>query len=155
MTCSETLSHSAAHSFRHFRLHCGPPSAIPIRTRSIIPGTTLWLSSVVLAELFAGARSGSIRIIEKLERDFARVQRVLTPNGTDWVATGRILAKVGAKYGFDQIGRARLTNDTLIAVSAARVGIEIVTANPKDFARIAEFRQFRWEMLEQHSKEIR
>jgi predicted nucleic acid-binding protein len=77
-----------------------------------------------------------------------QVQRLLTPDGSDWVAAGRILAKVGAKYGFDQIGRARLTNDTLVAVSAARRGIEILTANPKDFARIGEFRQIRSQMLQ-------
>ena len=67
----------------------------------------------------------------------------------DWVGAGRILAKIGAKYGFDHIGRSRLTNDTLIAVSAARLGIQVLTANAKDYARIAEFRQFDWKILQQ------
>ena len=107
----------------------------------------MWLSSVVLEELYAGAQAGNIRVLEKLERDFRNVQRLLAPDVSDWVAAGRILAKIGAKYGFDQIGRARLTNDTLIAVSAARMGIRILTANSKDFSRIAEFRQFHWEVL--------
>jgi len=47
----------------------------------------------------------------------------------------------------DLLSTARLTNDTLIAVSAARNGTRILTANPKDFARISEFRKFEWEML--------
>lgn len=118
-----------------------------IRARSANPGTALWLSSVVLEELYAGAQAGSIRLLEKLERDFRSARRVLVPDVGDWVATGRILGKIGRKYGFDQIGRARLTNDTLIAVSAARMGIRVLTANPKDFNRVAEFCQFHWEML--------
>ena len=119
-----------------------------IQTRTIVPGTALWLSSVVLEELYAGSKKDSIRIVEKLERDFKTVGRVLTPDLGDWVGAGRILAKIGAKYGVDYIGRSRLTNDTLIAVSAARLGIRVLTANPKDFARIAEFRQFQWEILQ-------
>jgi predicted nucleic acid-binding protein len=99
-----------------------------------------------MEELYAGAR-GKVAALEKLERDFRTVRRMLVPDVSDWVAAGRILARLGAKYGFDQIGRARLTNDTLIAVSAARHGIRILTANPKDFARISEFRKFEWEML--------
>ena len=78
-----------------------------IQTRTIIPGTALWLSSVVLEELFAGSKRDSIRIVEKLERDFKTVGRVLTPDLGDWVGAGRILAKIGAKYGVDYIGRSR------------------------------------------------
>ncbi len=114
---------------------------------SALPKTALWISAVVLEELYAGADRGSIRVIGRLERDFRRANRVLVPDATDWVASGQILAKIGAKHGFDQIGRGRLTNDTLIAVSAARKGIRVLTANPKDFARIAEFRQFQWEKI--------
>ena len=119
-----------------------------IQTRTGAPGTALWLSSVVLEELYAGAGESNIRPLEKLERDFRNARRVLVPEVGDWVAAGRILAKIGTKYGFDQIGRARLTNDTLIAVSAARMGIRILTANSKDFARIVEFRRFHWELLQ-------
>ena len=118
-----------------------------LRTRTVGSEMALWLSSVVLEELYAGARKTDIPELEKLERDFKAVRRVLTPDVGDWVGAGRILAKIGTKYGFEHIGKARLTNDTLIAVSAARMGIIIQTANPKDFARIAEFRQFQWELL--------
>jgi predicted nucleic acid-binding protein len=46
---------------------------------------------------------------------------------------------IGAKYGYEQIGRGRLTNDTLIGASASRLGITLLTVNKCDFARIAEF----------------
>jgi len=55
-----------------------------------------------------------------------------------------MLAKVGAKYGFERIGRGRLTNDALLAASAARSGIEVITANARDFARLAEFCPLQW-----------
>jgi len=42
------------------------------------------LSSVVLEELYAGSKRNSIRIVEKLERDFKTVGRVLTPDVGDW-----------------------------------------------------------------------
>ena len=86
-------------------------------------------------------------MIAKLEHDFRKAERVLIPDLGDWVAAGRILARIGSHYGFDQIGRGRLTNDALIAVSAARRGIRVLTANPKDFARIAEFHTLQWETI--------
>jgi predicted nucleic acid-binding protein len=39
-----------------------------------------------------------------------------------------------------------LTNDALIAMSAARAGITIITANARDFRRLAEFRSFHWQL---------
>jgi predicted nucleic acid-binding protein len=106
--------------------------------------TPIWVSSVVLEELYAGADAAGARLIGKLERDFERARRVLVPNLSDWTQAGRILAKVGAKYGFERIGQGRLTNDALIAASAARCGIEVVTGNARDFARLAEFCPLQW-----------
>jgi predicted nucleic acid-binding protein len=104
----------------------------------------VWVSSVVLEELYAGADAAGRRLIEKLERDFERARRVLVPNLGDWTQTGRMLAKIGAKYGYERIGQARLTNDALIAASAARCGIAVLTANARDFARLAEFCSLEW-----------
>ena len=106
--------------------------------------TPLWLSAVVLEELHAGARPADRRVLDRLEHDFERAQRILVPNLTDWVQTGLILSRLANRYGYEQIGRARLTNDALIAASAARLGITILTANARDFARIFEFRRFDW-----------
>lgn len=105
----------------------------------------IWLSSIALEELYAGARRKDHSVIEKLERDFDAAKRILVPNLSDWTQTGRILARVAQKYGYESIGRARLTNDALLAASAARTGITIITANQRDFARLAEFRPFSWQ----------
>ncbi len=104
----------------------------------------LWLSSVVLEELYAGAKSTDRRTLEKLERDFERANRVLVPNLSDWTFAGRILAAVAHRHGYEKIGRARLTNDALIATSAARNGIAVITTNPRDFALLEEFCPLRW-----------
>jgi predicted nucleic acid-binding protein len=105
----------------------------------------LWLSSVVLEELYAGAHPNDLRIMEKLECDFERARRVLTPNASDWSQCGRILARLAQKHGYESIGRARLTNDALIATSAARNGITVYTVNQRDFARLAEFCPLQWQ----------
>ena len=57
-----------------------------------------------------------------------------------------VLAQVAAKYGYEKIGRARMTNDSLIGTSAARKGIALLTVNERDFARIAEFCPLQWSL---------
>src|ERR1700676_1211169 len=64
------------------------------------------------------------------QRSFERARRILVPNLSDWSQTGKVLARLAAKYNYEQIGQGRLTNDALIAM----------TANARDFTRLAEFR---------------
>jgi predicted nucleic acid-binding protein len=80
----------------------------------------LWLSSVVLEELYAGALPKDHPILDKLERDFDKAKRILVPALSDWIQTGKVLARMGRKYGYETVGRAPLTNDALLAMSAAR-----------------------------------
>jgi len=114
--------------------------------RRLVPQAPLWLSAVVLEELYAGISRRDRRVVERLERDFARAQRILVPNLNDWSQAGNVLAQLAAEYSYEQIGRGRLTNDALIAMSAARQGITVVTANQRDFAKLARFRPFRFEV---------
>ncbi len=107
----------------------------------------LWLSAVVLEELFVGASdSKTVKVFTKFELEFTKINRLLVPNQTDWSIAGQILNKIGKKYGFDKVGKARLTNDTVLAMSVARTGLKLLTANAKDFQLIAEFREFDWEI---------
>jgi predicted nucleic acid-binding protein len=107
-------------------------------------GAPVWLSSVVLEELYAGVAGRGRRILERLECDFDKARRILVPTLRDWTEAGKVLARLAAKYSYEQIGKGRLTNDALIAMSAGRVGITVITANARDFARLAEFRPFAW-----------
>ena len=106
----------------------------------------VWLSSVVLEELYAGTNPRDRRVLERLERDFERARRILVPDLSDWTQTGKVLALLRAKYDYERIGQGRLTNDALIATSAGRSGITVITTNTRDFARLAEFRYFRWQV---------
>ena len=125
-------------------LRRGDEALLALRRWSV--DAPVWLSAVVLEELYAGA-SGRVRhSLERMEREFDRMERILVPNLGDWTETGRLLARVAAKYGYEKIGRGRLANDALVAMSAARTGATVITANARDFARIAEFRSFKWEV---------
>jgi len=125
-------------------LRRGSDAALTLRR--LAPDAPVWLSSVVLEELYAGAGDPDRHVVEHMERDFERAQRILVPNLSDWTQTGRVLARLAAKYDYEQIGRGRLTNDALIAMSAGRLGITVVTANERDFSRLAEFRPFQWQV---------
>jgi predicted nucleic acid-binding protein len=104
------------------------------------------MSAVVLEELYAGVSGRSRDLVERLERDFDRAKRILVPNLSDWTQAGEALARLAAKYGHEKIGQGRLTNDALIAMSAGRLGIRVMTINERDFRKLAEFRSFQWQV---------
>jgi predicted nucleic acid-binding protein len=114
--------------------------------RRLAPEAPLWLSAVVLEELYAGVRGGEQKVVERLERDFERARRILVPSISDWAQAGKVLALLAAEYGYERIGQGRLTNDALIAMSAGRQGITVITANERDFARLRQFRPFLYEV---------
>lgn len=118
-----------------------------IALRRLDSGSLVWLSAVVLQELYAGAGENGRDVVERLERDFDRVKRILVPNLGDWTQAGRVLSRVATKYDYEQIGRSRLTNDALIAMSARRLGISVITANERDFRRLAEFYPFHFQVV--------
>ncbi|SRR5581483_7882449 len=115
--------------------------------RNLGPESPVWLSAVVLEELYAGVSSRKAHVIRQFQRNFEKVRRVLVPNLTDWSEAGTVLSRLAEKYGYDHIGRARLTNDALIAINAGRLGMEVITANERDFRRLAEFRSFQYSVI--------
>jgi predicted nucleic acid-binding protein len=60
-------------------------------------------------------------------------------NLKDWTQAGRVLAHLAAKYDYEQVGQGRLTNDALIAMSAGRLGIRVITAKKRDFGSSPNF----------------
>lgn len=118
----------------------------PAKLRSFVEGGPVWLSSVVLEELYAGIDEENVPVIEKLERTFAGVGRIVVPNLSDWISTGKALAYLREEFDYEAVGRGRITNDALIAMSAWRTGLTIITRNQKDFARLANFRPFAWRL---------
>jgi len=147
-----------AGSRRHFR--GGPPEVdssiydIALRAgdeavlalRRLAPEGPTWLSAVVLEELYAGVSRRDRNVVERLERDFDRARRILVPPLSDWTQAGQVLALLAVEFGYEQMGRGRLTNDALIARSAGRQGITIITSNERDFARLRKLRPFNYKV---------
>jgi predicted nucleic acid-binding protein len=66
----------------------------------------LWLSIVVLEELYVGAVDAKARkAFDRLGRAFDQAGRLLIPARRDWILAGQVLSKLGLKYGFDQVGK--------------------------------------------------
>ncbi len=118
-----------------------------LTVRRLDSGSVVWLSSVVLEELYAGADGDARQVVERLERDFNAAKRILVPNLGDWTDAGRLLSLLAIKYDFEQIGQGRMTNDALIATSAGRLGVSVITTNARDFQRLAEFHPFQWQVM--------
>ena len=76
-------------------LRVGGDAALPLQRWA--RESPLWLSSVVLEELYAGANPNDYRILEKLERDFERASRVLIPNLSDWTRAGKASCPAGTE----------------------------------------------------------
>ncbi len=108
----------------------------------------LWLSIVVLEELYVGAVDRKARRnLQRMEDQFAKIGRLLVPASGDWTSAGHVLCNIGQKYGFNLVSNARLTNDAVIAMCVASHGFTIQTKNPGDFRLIAEFRDFDWQTV--------
>lgn len=65
--------------------------------------------------------------------------RLIAPDASDWQQTGKIIAKFGQEYGFEEKFLTKITNDVLIALSARKIGAIVVTNNMRNFLRIKEF----------------
>src|SRR5215813_6117731 len=92
----------------------------------------LWLSAVVFSELLIGAVDKTARRhLLEMEKEFVRLNRLLVPQQSDWRLSGEVLSQIGQQFGYEQVKRARMTNDALIAMSVARNGLVVLTKNPQ------------------------
>jgi len=107
--------------------------------KRVLPFT--FMSAVVMQELAAGARTSEARHdLQRLVFDpFERRRRVFAPSVAAFVQSGRILALVAAREGWQLIDEnPSLLNDALIAVSCRELGITLVTRDG-DFKRFEPF----------------
>ncbi|MHB0871315.1 MAG: type II toxin-antitoxin system VapC family toxin [Chloroflexota bacterium] len=98
-----------------------------------------WLSSVVVAELYAGTRSQEdAQAIDRIVATMKRAKRLLVPTHDDWACAARIIARCIRQQG-SMVPRDHLA-DVLIAVSTGRqLGGTVVTANTKHFELWVEY----------------
>ena len=118
-----------------------------LRLERVTAGAVVWLSAVVLEELYAGAGLRDRGYVAQMERGFGQAEKITVPDLSDWIEAGKVLARLALKYDYERIGRGRLTNDALIAMTSARLGIKVITANARDFHRLGEFRTFQWQLV--------
>jgi predicted nucleic acid-binding protein len=107
------------------------------------------LSTVVTMELIAGARDTSRRkLYEEMFRQYKKREQLITPNEDDWLLTSRILFLLTHARKRSQKGQLqrlpagasqRLALDVLIAVSARRWKVQVVTENWMDFKAIQRY----------------
>ena len=100
-----------------------------------------YLSAVVMQELAAGARTAEAmrELQQTLYEPFERRRRIFAPSATAFVDSGRALASVAAKEGWQLVDdNPSLLNDALIAASCREQGITLITKD-HDFERIAPF----------------
>ena len=100
-----------------------------------------YLSAVVMQELAAGARTAdAARDLQRgIFEPFARRQRVFAPSSAAFVESGRVLAALAAREGWQRLDdRPSLLNDALIAASCRERGMTLITRDG-DFKRLAPF----------------
>lgn len=103
--------------------------------------SSVYLCSVVAQELLAGTRDGEHR---RLHNDyiapFERLRRTATPSHASWKRGGEILKQLRAA-GFTIT--PSLTNDVIIACTAAQIGAEVIHDNARDYRAIEASLPFR------------
>jgi predicted nucleic acid-binding protein len=100
-----------------------------------------FMSAVVMQELAAGARTREqARELERsVFRPFERRQRVFAPTTAAFVHSGRLVAAVAEREGWEAIyENPSLLNDALLASSCRERGITLIT-NDGDFDRFLPF----------------
>src|SRR6266487_3063675 len=111
-----------------------------------LPG--FYMSVVVLQELLAGAPDESaVKELNAARQSYRRANRLLVPTEDDWWEVGKVInllqrrrkSKQGLIPRMSPQEKYRITNDVLIARTARRAGVTIVTDNVDDFKKISQF----------------
>lgn len=104
----------------------------------------LFMSSIVAMELFAGCRTPRRqKDLANFLKPFEKAGRILVPDHACFREAGIALAAL-ANDGIGSSHLRQIVNDVLIAVTAARAGAILITANTGDFSRIEEHIAMRW-----------
>ena len=100
-------------------------------------------SSVVLAELWRGATT---RQEHKFLEALAGNHPILTPTEKNWLESGQILGKIGARKRFGPHKLRDLHFDVLIALTARSHGARLITSNHADFEMISSYKKIQLEI---------
>jgi predicted nucleic acid-binding protein len=109
-------------------------------------GLVRYLSAIVLMELRVGAKMlPARRALDQLARPYRTGGRLYAPHGEVFDSAGGLLQKLRERG--QEIRRASLVNDLLIALSARSLGAAVLTAD-QDFQIIRRVVDFDLEMVD-------
>jgi predicted nucleic acid-binding protein len=87
--------------------------------------------AVVAMELNTGCRTiRQQRELARFLKPFEKAGRLIVPDYASFLQAGRVVAMLRSE-GIGVAYRRQMVNDIMIAVSAARAGVAVVTANSK------------------------
>ena len=112
-------------------------SRVALETFSLGAAPGLYLSSVVAAELRAGAGRSRSKLEREVLNPYLRRGRILTPSVHSWHALGTRMAMLVDREGLvlTQVRRS-FVFDVLLAHSCREAGATLVSANTRDLERI-------------------
>lgn len=103
------------------------------------PGTQKYLSSSVLLELWAGAKTkNGTRIIEKLQYPYQKADRIILLIENDYIMAGQIISDLPGKYK-NKINLSSFLLDIFISLNALKIGAYLFTENKQDFKIIEKY----------------
>lgn len=110
----------------------------------------IYLSGVVVEELYAGALDvGAVRLIEGYVGALEKAGRVVTPTFQDWKEAGKLVTQITRKEPGGKPKVQQMLNDILLALSARRIGADLLTFNRDDFRLIRRHKTFALTILTQ------
>lgn len=110
----------------------------------LVRSSVVFLHSIVFEELLAGVRTErEIRELHRFKKNFTKAGRLVTPNDGDWEETGLLVNQLIRKGRMPSLQAVGLTHDILLALSARRLGIRVITENRKDFEKIRSLKDFK------------
>ena len=106
---------------------------------------SIWVSSVVAHELYAGVQGDSdVRVIDRtIVGPFKTRGRILTPTASTWRLAGMLVSKLRVQEGLN-VARMRpsFRNDILLAASCRETGTTLITRNKRGFSKIQRYLDF-------------
>jgi len=110
---------------------------------------SFYMSVIVLQELVAGADDdATVKKLLNINKFYEKVDRLLVPNAEDWWLAGKVINSLQRGLKSERGGLApkmtadqkhRISHDVLIARTAKRAGVTVITDNIKDFEAIQKF----------------
>lgn len=120
-----------------------------ISRKSVQLPDSFYMSVVVLQELVAGAQDeAELKSLKVACREYEKSEKLLVPTAEDWWLVGKVIyalqkglksQKAGLTPKMSADEKYRITHDVLIAQTAKRKGVMVVTDNLKDFKTIQRF----------------